>query len=191
VILNAGAGKEDLGLHPSITINLDLPESRVRSLAHPRLATVEALPLADSSVDMIVCTGGVINCYDAALVIAEFGRVIRLGGYLLLEFESSRSAKLMPQKAFGKSAAIAKTFYARRPETVWVYSLTYIKNLLRADDFEVVRKAPIHVLSPWGLFLTQSVRVAGALGRLDSVARIVPGLTRWASNHFLVCQKSI
>jgi hypothetical protein len=191
VILNAGAGKDDLDLQPSITINLDISESRVRSLAYPLVATVEALPLADSSVDMVVCVGGVINYCDVALVMTEFERVIRQGGYLLLEFESSRSAELMPQKAFGKSAAVAETFYAHQTESIWVYSPKYIKNLLRASGFEVVQKTPIHVLSPWALLLAQSVRLAGTLGRLDSVVKTFPVLTRWASNHFLVCQKSI
>lgn len=183
--------EDDLELRHSISFNLDISEGRIRPLEHQGVATVEALPLADSSVDMIICVGGVINYCDAARVITEFGRVIRQGGYLLLEFESSRSAELMSRKAFGKSAAVAEPYYAHQSETMWVYSPTYIKNLLRACDFGVVRRAPIHVLSPWAILLTRSVRLAGMLARLDPIAKTVPVLTRWASNHFLVCRKNI
>ncbi len=191
VILNAGAGGHDLGLDTAVTINIDISDARIDSLPNPLLASIEALPLADGTIDIIVCVGCVINYCDAAMVITEFGRVLRLGGYLVLECESSYSAELITQDAFRQSAAVIETFYANHQEVVWAYSPSYIKSLLSAANFDVLRRMPIHVLSPWALLMLRSVRAAAVIARLDRAARKIPFLTRWASSHLFFCEKRI
>jgi SAM-dependent methyltransferase len=191
VILNAGAGGHDLGLDTATAINLDISENRIASLPRPLLASIEALPLSNRTIDIIVCVGCVVNYCDAATVIVEFERVLRPGGYLLLEFESSYSAELMTQSAFGQSAAVIETFYANHQEVVWAYSPKYIKNLLKAAKFDLLRSVPIHVLSTWGLLVLRSSRIATAIARLDRMARKIPFLTRWASSHLIFCEKRI
>lgn len=189
LVLNAGAGGHDLDLTASTTINLDISETRLAPLPHPLLASVENLPLADASVDAIICVGSVINYCDAAVTIMEFARVLKVGGSLILEFDSSQSAELITQQAFGQSAAIAETFYAGQDEAVWVYSAEYVENLLRAARFDLIHRVAIHVLSPWSLLLLRNLRAAAAIARLDRIARRIPFLTRWASNHLFFCEK--
>jgi SAM-dependent methyltransferase len=189
VILNAGSGGNDLGLCPDSTINLDISEVRVARLPNPVVGSIEALPFATETIDMILCVGSVINYCDAAAAISEFGRVLRPRGQMVLEFESSRSAELMTQDAFGQTVAVAETFYADQKEVVWVYSPEHIKNLLVGAGFTIVRRVPVHVLSPWMLLMTRSVSVAAAIARLDRLARRLPIVSRWASNHLLFCQK--
>jgi SAM-dependent methyltransferase len=189
VILNAGAGDNDLGLCPPATINLDISEAGVLSLHNPLVASIEDIPLEDGSVDTVICVGSVINYCDAAAAIVEFGRVLRLGGYLILEFESSYSAELFTQDSFGQSATVVESFYADQMEVVWAYSPTYIYNLLHAAKFKVKRSVPVHVLSPWALLFLHNVRVAASIAHLDRVVRGLPFLTRWASNHLLFCEK--
>jgi SAM-dependent methyltransferase len=191
VILNAGAGGHDLGLDTATTINLDISETRIASLPHPLLASIEALPLVNCTIDIIVCVGYVINYCDAAEVIVEFERVLRPGGHLLLEFESSYSAELLTQHAFRQSAAIIETFYANHQEVVWAYSPKYIENLLSAANFKLLRSVPVHILSPWGLLLLRSIRAATAIARLDRIVQRIPFLTRWASSHLFFCEKKI
>lgn len=188
-ILNAGAGGNDLGLDPPATINVDISPSRLASMPNPIVASVEALPLSNSSVDTVVCVGSVINYCDATAAIAEFGRVVRPGGALVLEFESSFSAELITREAYGSSAAVAETFYANREEVVWVYSPTHIGNLLKAAGFMVQQGVPIHVVSPWALLLSRSGRLAAFIARSDRFLRGAPLLTRWASNHLFFCEK--
>lgn len=189
VILNAGAGDNDLGLFPPSTINLDISETGVLSLHNPLVASIENIPLEDGSVDTVVCIGSVINYCDAAAAIVEFTRVLRPGGYLVLEFESSYSAELFTKNSYRQSAAVVESFYAGQPEVVWAYSPKYIFNLLRAANLRVKRDFPVHVLSPWALLLLGNVRVAAVIARLDRVVRGLPFLTRWASNHLLFCEK--
>ncbi len=189
VILNAGAGNNDLGLCPPTTINLDISETGVSALPNPLIASIEDIPLEDGSVDTVICIGSVINYCDAAAAIVELGRVLRPGGYLILEFESSYSAELITKDSFRQSAAVAESFYAGQLEVVWAYSPRYINNLLHAAKFRVKRSVPVHVLSPWALLLLRNVRVAAAIARLDRAVGGIPFLTRWASNHLLFCEK--
>jgi len=189
VILNAGAGGNDLGLVQPATINLDISPTRISSMPNPIVASVEALPLSDGSVDTLLCVGSVINYCDAAAAIAEFGRVLRPGGALILEFESSFSAELVTQQAFGRTAAVAETFYANQKEAVWVYAPSHVRRLLNAADLRVTRSVPIHVLSPWALLLLRSARIATPIARLDRLVRNVQPLRRWASNHLFFCEK--
>jgi SAM-dependent methyltransferase len=189
VILNAGAGNNDLGICPPTTINLDISETGLRELPNPLVASIEEIPLGDETVDTIVCVGGVINYCDAVAALSEFARILRKGGCLVLEFDSSLSAELMFQNAFGSSVAVAETFYANHPEAVWVYSSRYIRNLLLAAGLNVTHTIPVHIASPWAFLLTRSIPIATALAHLDPLFRFPSFLSRWASNYLLFCQK--
>lgn len=191
VILNIGAGGNDFGLNKHTVINLDISDSLILKMSNPVVATAELLPIEDNCVNFILCVGSVINYCDAALVIAEFGRVMRSNGTLILEFESSYSAELITQSAFRQSAAIAETFYASHDEVVWVYSPQYINNLLSAAGFNVLRSVPIHILSPWLLLLSQSPEIATIISPIDRLLKDAPFLSRWASNHLIFCEKRI
>jgi len=189
VVLNAGAGDTKLDLVADLIVNLDISEARVSRQQTPLIASVEAVPLSDETVDTVICVGSVINYCDAASAISEFARILRPNGHFLLEFESSRSAELRTQAAFGRSAAVADTFYGKEPEAIWVYSPEFIKHLLEAAHLCIQRQVAIHILSPWALLLCRSTSTAATLARFDPWARRVPSLTRWASNHLYVCRK--
>jgi SAM-dependent methyltransferase len=189
VVLNAGAGNNDLGVCPPKTIHLDVSASGIELLPNGIVGNVESLPLKQHAVDLILCVGSVINYCDAAAAISEFSRVLRPGHYLILEFDSSLSAELLRQPAFGRSAVTAETFYRNRPEVIWVYTPRYIRNLLAAAGLRILRRRAIHIVSPWALLLTNSARLATHLGHLDLILRHVPFVSRWASNHLLFCQK--
>jgi SAM-dependent methyltransferase len=190
VVLNAGSGDIDLGLESALTINLDISVTRVSRLPNAVVGSVEAIPLHDTSVDAVVCVGSVINYCDAGATILELARILRPGGYLLLEFESSRSAELRSQNGFDRSVRVAETFYGDGPEVVWVYTPEFIGHLLAAAGIPVLKRVPIHVLSPWILSLFGSIRAAAIAARLDPVARRLPLVTRWASNHLFIGKKA-
>jgi len=80
VILNAGAGGNDLDLLPDNTINLDISERRIQDSTRPVVGSVEAVPLRDQCVDILLCIGSVINYSDAALTISDFERELSVCG---------------------------------------------------------------------------------------------------------------
>jgi SAM-dependent methyltransferase len=190
VVLNIGAGNNDLGVCPPSAIHLDISEAGLAAFERRIVASVEAIPIEDESVDIAICVGSVINYCDAAAAISEIARVIKPDGRLLIEFESSRSGEFAFQACFGRAAAVAETFYGDDPETVWVYTLDYVRSLLSARGLALTASTPIHIASPWMLLANLDVKRAASLGRFDRVLRHVPYLSRWASNFLLVCRKT-
>lgn len=189
VILNAGAGNNDLGICPPSTINLDISESGVSGLPNPVIASVEDIPLPTATVDTVICVGSVINYCDAAAAISEFARILRPAGQLVLEFESSLSAEFIGKASFGRPAAIAETFYQGAPEVVRVYDPQYVRSLLSRFELTITRTVPIHIASPWALLATQSAQKAAIVARLDPVLREAPFLSRWAANQVFFCTR--
>ncbi len=188
-ILNIGSGSNDFGFAGSSIINVDISGKRISHLKHPVVANAEMLPFPDGAGDVVICVGSVINYCDAARLIAELARVTRMSGTLIVEFESSYSAELRKQSVYGQTAAVAETFYAERPEPLWVYSPNFIRGLLRAAGLEVSRSMPIHIVSPWALLLFGDSNRAAAMASIDPLARNFPVLSHWASNHLVFCTK--
>ncbi len=188
-VLNAGSGGNCLGIESDRIINLDLAEWRLAHQRHAVVANVEALPLADATMSAVVCVGSVINYCDAAAAVAEFGRVIEDGGYLIIEFESSRSGEYVTTPEFGQAVAVCETFYCGRKELVWGYRIEYLRNLLESARLKPLEVFPIHVLSPWVLFSTSNLRLAAHAAKADSAARKMRILDRWASNFLIICRK--
>src|SRR6185503_8471660 len=188
VILDLWHGDENVGASMRITARISTEEP---AKSHEALvANIEALPLADNSVNAVICLGGVINHCDVTVAVAEFDRVIRPGGYLWLHFESSRNANFIGQKAFGRSAAIAKR-QSGEDKTGWVYSLTFIGNLVRAVGFRIIRRTAIGAFSSCAIRVPGNAPLSILIRGLNSMVKFLPGLTRWATGYLVVCQKSI
>lgn len=155
------------------------------------IAKLGALPLADNSVDLLVCAGNLLNRCDIGVAILEVGRVVAPRGYLSAEFDSSLSLELLGQKAFGKSVG----FLARKDNDSYaryaVYSRRYIKNLLHTRQFQEVRATAIQELKcreRW--FRSRNVFVA-LIRRLSLIQMALSFSNRWAQRQLVVCQKSI
>lgn len=61
-----------------------------------------ALPFEDGSFDVVVCVRVVHHLERPAAVFAEFARVLRPGGVLVLEFANKRNLKAILQHALGR-----------------------------------------------------------------------------------------
>ena len=185
ITINAGSGSKRLELDLERCVNIDFAENAVCHLPDAVVGSVEALPFRLSSIDAVICVGSVINYCDAIAVIQQFAAVLRNGGTLVLEFESSRSGELIRTSAFRQSAVVVTSFYGRREEVLWAYHPDYITRILNEHGFDLIRICPIHVLSPFVLFLSKSRGLASAAARLDAVASRIPGMSRWSSNFIL------
>ena len=190
VVLNAGAGSTAFPLPMDSVVSLDLSDLSISGQPRPIVATVEDLPIRSDAVSAVVCVGSVINYCDAAAAISEFARVMKDGGRLFIEFESSASAELLAKPGFRTQAAVFESFYGARTEVVWGYALAYIRNLLESASLRVNNVVPIHVLSPWVLLATKSPRIAARFSELDDFCLHHTRLERWSSNFILTCTKA-
>ncbi len=96
------------------------------------IGSIEKIPLADNVFDFIICVGSVLNYCDPMKVMEEFRRVLKNTGYLILEFESSRTFELILKHDYNKSAVFVETFYKGGTEKIWYFSEDYIKQLGKA-----------------------------------------------------------
>jgi ubiquinone/menaquinone biosynthesis C-methylase UbiE len=90
---------------------LDASEAHVAAAreefrGHPRIRVEQgdayALPFEDGSFDVVVCVRVVHHLEHPGAVFAEFARVLRPGGVLVLEFANKRNLKAILQRALGR-----------------------------------------------------------------------------------------
>jgi len=88
-VLNAGAGSSRYDWIPGTSVSLDKFPAQLVDMPNPVVGNLESLPFPDTSFDVVVCVGPVINYTSAMESISEMARVTRTGGKLFLHFESS------------------------------------------------------------------------------------------------------
>lgn len=96
--------------------------------ALPRAMDMEApLPLADGSVDRLLCVEGIEHVMDRHKVLSEFRRVLRPGGVLvlttpnLLSFRSRAAYALAGQRAFASYVDEYTSVWGRSPDGTRTY----------------------------------------------------------------------
>jgi len=187
-ILNAGSGGDSLGLQYRKHFHVDLAHRGLGARA--AVANIQALPFADSSFDLIVCVGSVINYCDAYLAISEMARALKPQGKLILEFERSRSFEFILTSAFDANAHVVQTFYNEHTQYLWVYSEKYLLSVLEANDMRLTYVERFHIISPLLLRLTNSPGIAAKLAEADLVLRKFNFLARLSCNAIFVCEKT-
>jgi SAM-dependent methyltransferase len=146
-LLNAGAGVYEIGAAGYSETFLDLFMAPIQRREHAVCGSVEQMPFEDATFDVAVCVGEVLSYCDPARAIAEFARVLRLGGILMFDYSSSRSARHWLKPTHGRSADIFIDEYNGTPERVWVYGPDYVSSLLRQNSFEVRVEQATHCWS--------------------------------------------
>ncbi|NNC28644.1 class I SAM-dependent methyltransferase [Longimicrobium terrae] len=188
-ILNAGSGGNDLGLQSVRHIQTDIAESTLYGVPSAVTADLQALPFADAAFDLVVSVGCVLNYCDVASAAGEVSRVLRPGGYAILDFERSRTFEFIWTEHFDRNATLIHTFYNGVRHPLWVYSDQYVASILLANDLVLCRRMAFHLLSPLLLRVTRSQRVAAFCRALDRPARYLPGLPAMACNTIWLCKK--
>lgn len=187
--LNLGSGGNSYGLPESAVTHIDIHSRHFLAGQRYVIADIQNLVSVGSAYDACLCVGSVLNHCDAAAVIASIGRTVRIGGTVILEFESSASLELLFSPAFLKPATVIDTFYYNRRVRVWAYSESYIRSLLYATGFRILKRSTCHHLSPLAYLVTRSSSLAASAHLLDPLVRLVPGLNRFASNVIYACRK--
>lgn len=189
-VLHLGSAGFDYGIVGTFTAHVDLAERRLAGVQSAVVADVHRLPIGGSAIDLCLCIGTVLNYCDAAVAILEMCRVIRPGGWLVLEFETSDSWEFFGSRAFRRAAALVETFYGERTKiSLWAYSVKYISGLLEAQGVMVSRISRIHILSSLAYKLFGRSEMAAKFASADVIVQVIPGLSKGASSVILFCQK--
>lgn len=189
LVINAGSSGESYGFDDSKQLHVDLVKHRIAHKPMHVVASVEKLPLDNSSADTILCLGSVLNYTDPFVVIKEFSRVIKQGGTLFIEFECSNTLELLFSKKFNANATLVRTFYRSKEETIWYFSEKWISGILRSYGFQIVDSDRWHIFSPFVYKLTGNDTFSSRFAVLDSLLNRIPLVNKCCSNIILSCTR--
>lgn len=138
-ILNAGSGGTEYKIRGDL-IHMDIVERYVSRFEHHLVGSIESIPLPDSCVEGIICVGSVINYTDAQQSIAEFSRILKDGGFLILEYERSDSAEFLWTPEHRKYLFPKSYDYNGQTHLLWMYSENHVRQMLNHYQFLIQKQ---------------------------------------------------
>jgi len=185
-ILNAGSSGTEYKMQGEL-IHLDIVEKYICQFKNHLVGSIEDIALPNGSVDGIVCVGSVINYADAQCAIAEFSRVLKAGGFLILEYERSDSAEFLWTPRHGKYLFPQSYDYNGQTHLLWMYSEKHIRQMLEHDQFVICAQKRFHSLSS---LLYRLGMPEGQAARFAKFDRLVQPLSRpVAHDQILLARK--
>lgn len=189
VVLNVGSAGSTYGLNSGNHFHLDIAERLLPRNGKSVAASAEALPFFAGSFDTVICVGSVINYCDAVPVCREIAKVLRPGGWLLLEFESSESGEYLWKPGYGRMVNYVTAPYLGQEERLWLYAPAYLKSLLNASGLAVEADTGFHVSTAMAYRLMQNIERSMNLELLDRIPFFRRIFRRFACNRVLLCKK--
>lgn len=188
-ILNVGSHGNMYGISNENHFHVDIAEKALESSALACVGDAEQLPFADGIFDLVLCVGSVVNYCVAARAIGELGRVLKPGGWLLLEFETSESLEFIATSDYGMDVTLVRTFYNGSLEHIYVYSRKYIEGALAARGLRITSLRRFHVFSPLLYRLTKRERLASIFSTFDRFLHKIPFFQRHSANFLMAAYK--
>lgn len=187
-VLNAGSGGNSYNIICNMT-HVDIAAEKLKSIPNAVISSIENMPFTSSMFNRVICVGSVINYCDANATIAEFSRVLKTNGTLILEFENSGGYEYKNTPIYNKSAGIVTVKFQGKDHKQWLYSLPYIKSLLKANSFYIENIFAFQICSSFALHLYGNDTSAIKYARLDWIVRNVPQVAAHANNFIIRCKK--
>ena len=146
IILNAGSGGTTYDTEGHF-IHLDLVDTYIKAFDDYIVASIEDIPLANNSVDFIICVGSVLNYTDYHKSLNEFSRILRTGGKIILKFERSNSGEFLFTKKHNKEIIAQKYHYNNQEHLLWLYNEHSIIAAMKYCGFKIKKRERFHVFS--------------------------------------------
>lgn len=187
-ILNAGSGGTEYKM-PGDLIHMDIVEQYVSRFERHLVGSIEHIPLPDTSIDGIICVGSVINYTDAQQSIIEFSRILKAGGFFILEYERSDSAEFLWTPKHGKCLFPQSYHYNGQTHLLWMYSERHMRQMLNHHQFVIQKQRRFHSLSSLLYRIGMSEKDAALFAEFDWLFQ--PISSSIAHNQILLAFKNI
>lgn len=172
VLLNAGSGGTEYKTGAKI-IHLDIVEKYISQFDDYIVGSVEKIELPNASLDGIICVGSVINYADVQRTIAEFSRLLKPNGFLILEFERSNSAEFLWTSQHNKLIFQREYNYNSQKHLLWMYNERHICQLLEQYGVEIQSIKRLHVLSSLLYRIGLTEEKAAPFSKYDSLCEFI------------------
>ena len=173
-ILNAGSGGNSYSFDSNKTMHVDIAEEKISNYKNKLVASIEDLPLEANQFDNIVCVGSVINYCDPISAIAELCRVLKPGGRIVLEFESSWGYEYIGQNSYKQVAVLENIEFHGEMHAQWLFSPKYIKGILHTFNLKIEKEYRFHIMSGLSLRFYNEVSAVNKARRLDWFVKKIP-----------------
>jgi ubiquinone/menaquinone biosynthesis C-methylase UbiE len=188
LILNAGSGGNTYNIKGNHT-HIDISEKHLSSIENAIIASVEDIPLNDNYFDICICVGSVINYCDVVSSISEFNRILKNGGYLILDFDQSRNYEFLGSDTYNSNLDMIETFNSGYVDKIWVYSEKYISSTLKHFNFTILDKEYYHTLSSLVYKFTKDEQKAAKFVNFDKITKWLPLIRKISNNIILIAPK--
>lgn len=185
-VLDVGCGRDHYEWMPRRTINLDRFFSQVQNRSKALVADLERLPFHGASFDLVICIGSVLNYVSAVEAIAEIARVTALGGHAILHFETSSSFEQLGTRRWNSSVHLYKTINSSRSDFIWLYSPSFVNQVIDSAGFKILKMARFHILSALLTRIGVSHNKAVFAAKFDP---LVPWLRQFADDRIILVEK--
>lgn len=190
-VINIGSGGNPYSFEEQNMLHVDIVSKNIKNKPHSLIANVEKIDVPDNSFDCCLCVGSVINYADALLSIKEITRILKPGGYCFLEFENSKSFEFYGTKDYNQSATVVETFYQGEKEKLWVYSESYIKQMLNSFQCKILKTKRLHIISPLVYRISKDSKRSAHFYKIDKLMSFIPRISHNASNIIILAQKAL
>lgn len=186
VFLNAGSGGSEYNLR-GICHHVDIAENLINKFKLYTVTSIEKMPFEDNSFNSAICVGSVLNYCDAVTSLRELSRVIKHGGYLILEYERSNTGELWLTSEYGKNTTKQQYNYMGHTHTLWLYSEKVVEQILKECGLDIIKRERFHCISALVNRITHEEEYSGKFARYDTWVKPLSYLM--AHNIIVVCQK--
>lgn len=188
VVLNAGCGKTTYTTCATI-IYMDIIEEYITMFDNYLVGSIEKIPLHDCSIDCVICVGSVINYVDVQKAMAEFSRILKPNGILVLEFERSNSAEFLFTKRYAKTVFMQTYQYNNQTHYLWMYNEKFVLQLAEYYKLSCNKKYRFHSISSLLFRFGLPEEKAAKYSKLDNLLQPFSGF--FAHNEILILEKCV
>ena len=185
-ILNAGCGLTTYESSGTM-IYMDIIDEYISGFDNGLVASIESIPLDNSSIDVVICVGSVVNYADIQKAFSEFSRILVPGGCLILEYERSNSAEFIFEKNYANTVFLKKYHYNGQVHNLFMYNEKFVLSLSDYYGLSVVKKYRFHVISSLLYRLGVSENKVAKFSSLDKFTQ--PISYPFAHNEIIVYRK--
>lgn len=185
-ILNAGSGGTEYYGKGS-QYHIDLAGSKLKGIKNGVAGNVTDMPWPDETFDIILMAGCVMSYCEADKAVKELARVLKPGGYLVLDYERTGSG-VLPFFLRKLDVFQSKYRYVGKPHRSYLYSDKLIHRLLEDNGLHVLRSFRFNVL--YAIAYPFSKFFARNYYEKDMKLSANSFWSRYAHNEILIAQKN-